>query len=212
MTSRGSVTGLFGDLRSSEPHVRDAAAQAIWDRFTVRLLALCGQSLSRRIRAKVDPDDVVQDAYRSFFHRQERGQFDLKNRLDLWNMLVTITLRKARNLANYYTAGVRDVGREQPQSDGEDGEGGALRPPLWMLERMDRSEPTPAEAALFNEEFELRLAALPDGLRRIALWKLEGHTNAQIAEWIKRTERTVENELSRIRRRWAKDGATGAEV
>jgi RNA polymerase sigma-70 factor, ECF subfamily len=224
MASPGSLTGLFDDLCS--PHLpegdaaaqamwllkRDAAAQAIWDRFTADLLALCGRSLSQRIRVKADPEEVVQSAYQSFFKRQARGQFDLKDRHELWNLLVTITLRKARNLANHYTAALRDIAREQPQGEEESDEGGTLPAPMWMLTRMDRSEPTPAEAALFNEEFELRLVSLPEGLRQIALWKLEGYTNQEIAAQIGRTERTVENELSRIRRRWTPDGDTAAAV
>jgi RNA polymerase sigma-70 factor, ECF subfamily len=210
MTSPGSLTGLFDDLRSTNLLKRDAAAQAIWDRFTADLLALCGRSLSQRIRVKADPEEVVQSAYRSFFSRQARGQFDLKDRHDLWNLLVTITLRKARNLANYYSAARREVNREQTMRVEEADQGGALPAPMWMLARMDRAVPTPAEAALFNEEFELRLASLPDDLRQIALWKLEGWTNLEIAEKIGRVERTVENQLSRIRRRWTADiGAAG---
>src|SRR5436305_854175 len=41
MTSPGSLTSLFDDLRSPDLPKRDAAAQAIWDRFTADLLALC---------------------------------------------------------------------------------------------------------------------------------------------------------------------------
>jgi RNA polymerase sigma factor (sigma-70 family) len=206
MSSLGSVTGLFNALCSSDPLVRDPAAHAICNRFTAALLALCSHSLSQRLRAKADPDDLVQSAFAAFFARQtSKEPFDLKDRDALWNLLVTITLNKARNLANHYSAGCREVNREQPQEDDATDEGGALPAPMWMLARMDRSEPTPAEAALLKEEFELRLASLPEDLRQIALCKLEGCTNLEIAEKIGRVERTVENQLSRIRRRWMMD-------
>ena len=47
---------------------------------------------------------------------------------------------------------------------------------------MDASEPTPEDAAALNEELQKRLRALGDPvLRRIALRKLEGYTNKEIA-------------------------------
>jgi DNA-directed RNA polymerase specialized sigma24 family protein len=73
---------------------------------------------------------------------------------------------------------------------------------------MDAAGPTPAEAAVLNEELERRLKALGDPLlRRIALRKLEGYTNQEIAVEIDATERTVERKLERIRARWV----TGAD-
>ena len=68
---------------------------------------------------------------------------------------------------------------------------------------MDAAEPTPAEAAVLNEALEQRLQALPDPeLRQIALGKLEGWTNREIADRRGCTERTVERKLERIRARW----------
>jgi DNA-directed RNA polymerase specialized sigma24 family protein len=63
--------------------------------------------------------------------------------------------------------------------------------------------PTPAEAAELTEALERRLQALDDPeLRQIALRKLEGWTNREIAAQDGRTERTVERKLERIRARW----------
>jgi hypothetical protein len=42
------------------------------------------------------------------------------------------------------------------------------------------------------------------GLRQIALWKLEGDTNAEIARKLECTLRTVERKLERIRIYWGK--------
>ena len=40
------------------------------------------------------------------------------------------------------------------------------------------------------------------GLRQIALWKLEGYTNSEIAQQLECTLRTVERKLERIRAYW----------
>ncbi len=49
------------------------AATAIFERYVERLLALARTRLGARLRRRVDPEDVVQSAYRSFFlHAQDR--------------------------------------------------------------------------------------------------------------------------------------------
>jgi DNA-binding NarL/FixJ family response regulator len=54
---------------------------------------------------------------------------------------------------------------------------------------------------------EERLEALADPmLRRVALLKLEGYTNREIAAELKITARTVERKVDRIRARWASGG------
>ena len=76
-------------------------------------------------------------------------------------------------------------------------------PPGTILDQIDSDGPTPAEAALLNEALERRFQMLKDpGLHQIALWKLEGYTNAEIAEQLECTLRTVERKLERIRAYW----------
>ena len=75
--------------------------------------------------------------------------------------------------------------------------------PQWVLEQMDSSEPSPTEAAALNDALESRLELLSDPeLRRIALLKLEGYSNSEIADLKGCTERTVERKLERIRTKW----------
>jgi DNA-directed RNA polymerase specialized sigma24 family protein len=145
--------------------------------------------------------------YRSFCQRQQRGDFDLAGRDELWNLLVTITLRKARNAAQRHRYGIRDVRCEQ--ADGEGGE--ADEASRWALEQMEAADPTPAEAAVLNEELERRLQALGDPvLRQVALRKLEGYTNKEIAQAMGKVERTVERKVERIREKWSPPGGDNA--
>ena len=187
------------DLRSNEPAVREVAARLVWGRYFQELLVLARNQLSARIRSREDEEDVLQSMYRSFCIRQRRGDFDLANRDELWNLLVRITLRKARNTANRHLQGKRDVRREDAEAADRPGED----LPGTILDRIDSDGPTPAEAALLNEALERRFQMLKDpDLRQIALWKLEGYTNAEIAERLQCTLRTVERKLERIRAYW----------
>jgi DNA-directed RNA polymerase specialized sigma24 family protein len=199
MGTHGSVTRLIIDLRSDEPAVREVAASLVWGRYFRELLALARNHLSTRIRSREDEEDVLQSMYKSFCIRQRRGDFDLANRDELWNLLVRITLRKARNAANRHLQGKRDVRRE----DADVAEGSGEDPTGMILDRIDSDGPTPAEAALLNEALERRFQMLKDpDLRQIAVWKLEGYTNAEIAARLDCTLRTVERKLVRIRGYW----------
>jgi len=199
MDSQGSVTRLIEQLRSDDPRLREDAARRVWERYVPALLDLARHHLDRRLLHREDEEDVLQSMYASFCLRQQRGSFELTGRDDLWRLLVTVTLRKARNAARRHRREARDYRRERGQDGGDSSRSG------WALELMDASEPTPEDAAALNEELERRLRALGDpALRRIALRKLEGYTNQEIARELDNcTERTIERKLARIRTKWA---------
>jgi RNA polymerase sigma factor (sigma-70 family) len=198
MVSNGSVTRLIQLLRSGDATERDLAARLIWRRYFRDLLELARNNLNKRIRRREDQEDVLQSMYKSFCLRQQRGEFDLSGRDALWRLLVTITLRKARNAAKKQARDRRDISREQTIADRDDGESAH-----WALEQMDAAGPSPAEAALLNEALERRLEVLADPeLRQIALWRLEGHTNREVADRLDCTERSVERRMERIRSKW----------
>jgi RNA polymerase sigma factor (sigma-70 family) len=197
--STGSVTQLIDRLRSGSPDSSDEAARLVWERYFPRLLTLARRHLDRRIRVLQDEGDVVQSMGRSFFRRLRRGDFDLADRDALWALLVTITLNKARNAADRHFAARRDVRRERllPLSDASRSDAAHE---VFALEAV---EPTPAEAVVLNEALERRLRDLPEpDLRQVAVMKLEGYTNHEIAEAMECSERSVERKLNLIRKRW----------
>ncbi len=202
MDSPGSVTRAIPQLRSSDPAVRGEAARLIWVRHLDRLLGLAREHLSRRVRRREDEEDVLQSVFGSFCRRQGRGDFDLGGRDALWALLVTITLRKTRNVAARHSCAGRDCRREQAAPAGADGEGAA-----WALEQMEAGGPTAEEAAALVEALEERLRSLPDPtLRRVALLRMEGRTLGEIAAELGCVTRTVERKIDRIRDRWGRGG------
>jgi DNA-directed RNA polymerase specialized sigma24 family protein len=133
-------------------------------------------------------------AFDSFCRGATRGRFPrLDDRHDLWQVLVLITVRKAVDLAHHERRQVRGGGRVRTFSDLTGAE----------LERALGPEPTPALAALFNEALERRIRRLADPeLCQIALQKLEGYTNPELAALHDCTQRTIERKLERIRAKW----------
>src|SRR5947209_1095765 len=70
------------------------AAGELFRRYADRLRALARTRLSARLARHVDPEDVVQSAYRSFFSGARSDRYALRRSGDLWRLLVSITLHK----------------------------------------------------------------------------------------------------------------------
>src|SRR5438093_12587143 len=65
----------------------EAAAREIFERYVDRLTRLARVRLSTKLAARLDPDDVVMSAYRSFFVGARDRRFTLKESGDLWRLL-----------------------------------------------------------------------------------------------------------------------------
>src|SRR6476661_4473223 len=108
---------LMARLRSGE----DAAAREVFERFAGRLVALARGRFNRLLARKVDPEDVVQSAFKSFFVRHREGRLDVDDSGGLWNLLTLITLRKCADRAEYFLSQRRDAAREATGTAGWDG-------------------------------------------------------------------------------------------
>src|SRR5207249_524909 len=97
MDPHDSFARLMARLRAGD----DGAAAAVFQRFARQLIARARAHLDARLRPKLDPEDVVQSVYRSFFNRYGAGQFELGTWNDLWGLLTVITLRKCVNRVAY---------------------------------------------------------------------------------------------------------------
>ncbi len=200
MESTGSLTTCIQDLRSPDVRQREEAARVIWHHFEARLRSLVRRHLDNRIRCREDEQDILQSMYASFCHGQLEGKASPKSRHELWKLLVRITLCKVVNTANRHLAARRDVRRERPSAPPRED---SAHFPRWMLDHVDRMRAGPDEKIVAIEEFERLLEALPEDLRRIVLWKLDGYTNAEVAAMLGRTVRCVELKLQLIRKRLA---------
>src|SRR5437763_15152163 len=129
----------------------DAAAQELFGRFTHQLITLALRHIDAGLRHKVDAEDVVQSAYKSFFFRYGAGNLDVVNWNSLWGLLTLITVRKCAERAAYHRAECRHAARgaSPPRED----EAVPWREPFGR-------EPTPLEAAVLSETVGQLLAGL----------------------------------------------------
>jgi RNA polymerase sigma factor (sigma-70 family) len=169
------------------------AAHRLWEAYYGRLVELARARLGGSPRRAADEEDVVVNVFDSLFRRAAAGRFPhLEDRDDLWKLLFAMTIRKAIDQ-------VRRESREMPR-----GGRGTLEPlPDHEAEDLIDREPTPALAAEMADQCRYLLGILTDPvLRQIAVWKLEGYTNDEIARRLDVDVTTVERKLGRIRRRW----------
>ena len=195
----GSVTCWLGD--SGEGDL--AAAQPLWERYFSRLVVVARGKLKRLRRSTADEDeeDAALSAFNSFCGGAARGRFpQLADRDDLWRLLVVITARKAMAQAHEKAKEARwrpGRGRGGPlragfRRRGFDGGTGADR----------RGRPFAEFAAMMAEECQRLLDSLDDdSLRQVALSRMEGYTNDEIADQLG-SRRTIARRLDLIRKTW----------
>ena len=197
----GSVSRWLGNLQAGDQE----AAQPLWDRYFDRLVRLASVKLraGRTSSAEADEEDAALSAFDSFCAGAARGRFpNLSDRDDLWRLLVVITARKVQAQTRRVRRHKRGSGRVQSMTDLR-GFGPASDPDRADLDLIIGAEPTPEFAAEVAEEFGNLLGALGDeSLRLVALGRLEGYTNDEIAARLGCARRTVARRLDLIRQTW----------
>jgi RNA polymerase sigma-70 factor (ECF subfamily) len=171
---------LLRDLRDGD----DGAAAQLYERYVRRLLALTEGRVAPDLAGRLDPEDVVQSVFRSFFRRAQDGLYDVPVGEDLWPLLLVIALNKLRTRGTYHRAARRDVRRER---------GG--EPLVRALEQLEAREPQPFLRLVALEALD----GLPAGQRQVAQWRLEGYEVAEIATRVGRSKRSVERLLKDCR-------------
>jgi len=174
------ITVWINRLKEGE----DAVVQELLERYFQRLVGLARARLRGRAGLAAYDEDVALSAFKSLCLGAKAGQFPrLNDRDDLWRLLAVMTVRKAIDLQ-------RRRKRETPLGEG-------------ALEQLLSEEPNPELAEELAQECRRLLDRLEDPqLRDVALWKVEGYSNEEIAGRLGCVVRSVERKLQRIRLLW----------
>jgi RNA polymerase sigma-70 factor (ECF subfamily) len=188
MDSTDSFVDLVRRLKTGD----DALVNELFQRYARRLIGLARTHLDGKLRQKVDPEDVVQSVYKSFFRRLEADQVEMIDWDSLWYFLTVMTLRKCAGQAEHYQAGRRDVRREAATQENDS-------KASWRAV-IDR-EPTPDEAVILTETVEHTMRDFDPEDRAVVVLSLQGYSVREISLQLKRADRSVRRLRERVRKR-----------
>lgn len=169
------------DLAEGKPD----AVQEFWSNYGDALQRVAERQIASWMRRRIDPEDVVQSACRTFFRRAQGGDFAFESKDDLWKLLLTITLNKVRMQARFHSRNRRSVSKEQALPEEPN-----LQPAEWdhAINQVDLDDML--QAAFANQDHERQQV--------VEMW-LEGLTQGEIAQQLGCSERTVRRIQSKIR-------------
>lgn len=168
----------------------ESAASELFNRYVARLMGVARRRIGERMNSRLDPEDVVQSVFRTFFTRLKEDQFEIVDDDDLSKLLVRITLHKTLRQIAFHRAARRDPNQEAAQGDSSSR--------LAILQVMGK-EPTPITVLTFMDQLDHFLARLSPEDQQILTLRLKGHSTDEIATHLKSYDRKVRRVLERVR-------------
>ncbi len=168
-----------------------AAASRIWHHYFDRLIRSVRHQLLGANRAVSDEEDIVLSVFDSFYAAAAQGRFpDLTDRDDLWRLLLRMSARKVIDKRRH----------DRRQRRGGDAAIHSLDQDQEAIIEVIGDEPSPDMVLMMRESVEHLLCEIGVGsLRDLAVAKLEGYSNAELARRFECSERTIERRLHLIR-------------
>ncbi len=90
----------------------ESAATELFDRYCEKLMNLARRRIGQRMASRIDPEDVIQSAFRTFFARVRKNEFTFEGESDLFKLLVRLTVNKTLRQIAHHRAAKRDPGKE----------------------------------------------------------------------------------------------------
>ncbi len=164
------------------------AANHLWERYFHRLMSMARSRMGQMSRTSYDEEDAALSTFNILCRKLQDGHYaEIADRDELWQLMLTVLLRKIGRRVKYESAAKRTSERH-----------GGGPAPVEML-------PGPTSQEISHECFELISKLQDSNLEQVALMKFEGYTNDEIATKLNRTRRTVQRMLNLIRDLWQEE-------
>jgi RNA polymerase sigma factor (sigma-70 family) len=163
------------------------AATLLYLRYADRLYALAAKQSAPDLATRIDPEDIVQSVFRTFFRRAALGHYEVPQGEELWKLLLVIGLNKIRAVGTHHRAAKRDVRLTSAGPSFEE-----------ALRTTAASEEAFLVLRLVIDEVLVTLAPVQ---RQIIEQRIEGYEVAEIARNVQRSKRSVERILQEFRKR-----------
>jgi RNA polymerase sigma factor (sigma-70 family) len=160
--------------------------------FSQSLARLAQRHLDARLKSRLEGEDVVQSAFRTFLRRNARGEFQVEGTADLWRLLVRITVMKARAKGRYHTADRRNPRHEVHGDE-------------WFSDLIAR-EPEAGEADSLVDTIDALLDGTPDWYASVLEMRLDDVSITEIADHLKLSRQSIHRALRVLKDRLQREG------
>jgi RNA polymerase sigma-70 factor, ECF subfamily len=165
-------------LRSGD----ESAASEVYNRYANRVFGLVHQQMTDRLRAQIQPEDIVQSVFKSVFRGISLGSYEAPEGGTLWQLMAIVAVHKVRRNARRRTALRRDARRTQS---------------LDAMEHFDTADDfTPEE---FESAIREAIEDLKETEKDVVLLRVQGYSVEEIATKLDRSRRSIERTLQNIR-------------
>ena len=193
------ISDWITQLRLGDPR----AADHLWHCYFHRIARLARRHLGAAPRRVADEEDIAISVFDAVCRGSREGRFQqLRTRKDLWHLFIAIVAHKTIDQLrreNRKKRGGRSVRGHSVFHDAAHKESGDF-------DRMSDREQSPSCFNMLKEQRHRLLAVLRnDTLRRVALGRLEGYSNREIAQRLGLSVRSVERKLRLIRDDWSRE-------
>lgn len=184
-----SLLKVYRELRDvgstdGEQKAANPVAAEFYSRYVEQLMRLVKANLAERFSRRIDPVDVTQSVFNTWFKRIEDQRITVESEEEIAKLLMTIALCKVRNKVAFHDRKKRAVGQATSQ------EGDYVE---------QSTEPTAEDAAEYSELLEELHKKLGDKESRTLELKLAGNTNVEIAVELGCSEKSVQRYMNRTR-------------
>jgi DNA-directed RNA polymerase specialized sigma24 family protein len=180
-----SVDSFIRSLRAGDP----GATTEVFELYVDRLVAMARKRISLRLAGRIDPEDIVQSVFRTFFHRAKQGQFQFSAEDDICRILARITVHKTLRQVAHHQAGKRDASRDAGSGDESQD----------LVVNLLSKEPSPDEEMQLLDQMQFFLARLADEDRKILELRMLGFSTLEISKKLDITDRKIRRRMEIIR-------------
>jgi RNA polymerase sigma-70 factor (ECF subfamily) len=165
------------------------AARQLFDRYSERLVAVARRHIGQRVARRVDPEDVVQSVFRTFFRRVQSGELNLYDPDRLCALLARITINKALDQVSFHHAAKRNVNLDADSGSNDHD----------PVARLLDDEPSPESVNQFLDTLEHFLGHFSPEERQVLEMRMQGFSVEEIARRLGTYDRKIYRILERAR-------------
>ena len=192
------LQGIVASQDVSDFTANSRASEKIWNRYFERLLRFATVRMRGMPKVVADEEDIALSVLESVcmqLRSREDGGTEYADESGVWSLLVLICKRKIANQYAYQNRGKREIARSE-----------SLFSDPGLLSELQSQQIEPAQMLEFNESMDQLFALLEkDVLKQVALAKVHGFTNSDIASQLGCSLSTVERKLRLIREIWSRE-------